>query len=80
MGNFKRENISTDFINHTHLKNTIENYICVKHCVKAVRIRSYSGLHFPAFTLNAERCGVSLIIESKCAKMWTRITPNRDTF
>ena len=28
------------------------------HCVKSVRIRSYSGLYFPAFGLNMERyCG-----------------------
>ena len=25
------------------------------HCVKSVRIRSYSGPHFPAFGLNTER-------------------------
>ena len=37
------------------------------YCVKRVRIRSYSGLHFPAFGLNTER-------------MRTRITPNTDTF
>ena len=24
------------------------------HCLKSVRIRSYSGLHFPAFGLNTE--------------------------
>ena len=32
------------------------------HCVKSVRIRSYSGQHFPAFGLNAGRsseCGIS---------------------
>ena len=28
------------------------------HCVQSVRIRSYSGPHFPAFRLNTERCGV----------------------
>ena len=28
---------------------------CIIPCVKSVRIRSYSGLHFPAFGLNAER-------------------------
>ena len=50
------------------------------HCVKSVRIRSYSGLHFPAFGLNTERDGVSLRIHSKCGKMRTRITPNTDTF
>ena len=37
------------------------------HCVKSVRIRSYSGPHFPAFGLNA-------------GKMKARITPNTDTF
>ena len=30
------------------------------HCVKSVRIRSYSGLHFPAFGLKTGRYGVSL--------------------
>ena len=38
------------------------------HCVKSVRIRSYSGLHFPAFGLNTERDGVSLRIQSECGK------------
>ena len=50
------------------------------YCVKSVRIRSYSGLHFPAFGLNTDRCGVSLHIQSECGKMWTRTTPNTDTF
>ena len=51
-----------------------------KHCVKSVRIRSYSGLHFPAFGLNTERYEVSLCIQSECGKMRTRITPNTDNF
>ena len=38
------------------------NYICDLHCVKNVRIRSYSGLHFPTFGLNTERHEVSLRI------------------
>ena len=50
------------------------------HCVKSVRIRSYSGLHFPCIGLNTERYRVSLCIQSKCGKIWTRITPNTDTF
>ena len=51
------------------------------HCVKSVRIRSYSGPYFfPAFGLNTERCGVSLRIQSKCGEKRTRITPNTDTF
>ena len=50
------------------------------HCVKSVRIRSYSGPYFPAFGVNTERYGVSLRIQSECGKIWTRKTPNTDTF
>ena len=49
-------------------------------CVKSVRIRSYSGLHFPIFGLNTERYGVPLRFQSEYGKMRTRITPNTDTF
>ena len=52
----------------------------VPHCVKGVRIQSYSGPHFHAFGLNTERYSVSLRILSECGKMRTRITPNTDTF
>ena len=51
-----------------------------KHCVKSVRIRSYSGPYFPAFAINTERYFVSLRINSECGKIWTRMTPNTDTF
>ena len=50
------------------------------HCVKSVRIRSYSRPHFSAFGLNTERYSLSLRIQSECGKMRTRITPNTDTF
>ena len=50
-----------------------------KHCVRSVRMRSYSGQHFPALGLNTERCGVHLRIQSEYGKMRTRITPNTDT-
>ena len=50
------------------------------YCVKSVRIRSFSGQHFPAFGLNAERYGVSLHIQSECGKIRTRKTPNTVTF
>ena len=50
------------------------------HCEKSICIRSYSGPHFPAFGQNMGRYGVSIRIQSECAKMWTRITPNTDTF
>ena len=48
--------------------------------MKSVRIQSYSGPHFPVFGLNTERYSLSLRIQSKCGKMRTRITPNKDTF
>ena len=51
-----------------------------QHCIKIVRVRSYSGPHFPAFGLNTERYSVSIRIQSECGKMQTRITPNTDTF
>ena len=50
------------------------------HCVKSVRIRSYSGPHFPTFGLNTERYSVSLFIQSNCGKMRSRITSNTDSF
>ena len=50
------------------------------HCVKIVRIRSYSDPYFPAFGLNTKRYGVSLRIQYECGKKRVRITPNRDTF
>ena len=53
---------------------------CMNHCIKSVRIRSYSGPHFPAFGLNTKRYSVSLCIQSECGKMRTRKTPNMDTF
>ena len=28
-----------------------------KHCVKSLRIRSYSGLYFPVFSTDAGKCG-----------------------
>ena len=55
-------------------------FILDSHCGKSVRIRSYSGLYFPAFRLNMEKYGVSLHIQSECGKIWNRITPNTDTF
>ena len=61
------------------MKNTISS-LSMYHCAKSVRIRSYSGPHFPAFGLNTERYSVSLRIQSECGKMQTRITPNTDTF
>ena len=52
----------------------------LNHCVKSVRIRSYSGPYISGFGLNTERYKVSLRIQSECGKIRTRITPNMDTF
>ena len=51
-----------------------------KHCVKRVRIRIFSGPYFPACGLNTKRYKVSLRNQSKCGKIWTKKTPNTDTF
>ena len=59
---------------HDHFK-FITFFQIHKHCVKGVRIRSYFGPHFHAFSYS-----VSLSIQSGCRKMRTRITPNTDTF
>ena len=31
-------------------------FMCSTHCVKSVRIRSFSGLYFPAFGVNTKKC------------------------
>ena len=50
------------------------------HCMKSVRIRSYSGPYIPTFGLNTERCGLFLRIQSGCGEIRARITPNTGTF
>ena len=62
------------------IKISIYIYIYIYHCVKSARIRSYSGLHFPAFGQNTGRCKVSLCIQSGCGKIRSRITPSTDPF
>ena len=52
----------------------------LQHCVKGVRIRSYSSPYFPACGLNTERDSVSLRVQCECRKVRTRITLNTDTF
>ena len=59
-----------------YLKNNASGIVFVKnyssfHCVKSVRIRSYSGPYFAAFGLNRERYFVSLRIQSECRKYGT---------
>ena len=57
------------------------------HCINIFRTWSFSGEHFPAFGLNTERYSVSFHsqsewerIQSECAIIRTRKTPNPDTF
>ena len=50
------------------------------HCVNSVRIPSFSSPYFPAFGLITERYAVSFRIQPECCKIWTRKTPDTDTF
>ena len=62
------------------LKNTLPG--CFRHCMKSVRIRSFSGPHFPAFGLNTETniYSVNLRIYFEWWKMRTRKSPDEYTF
>ena len=42
------------------------------HCVKIVRIWSFSGPYFSAFGLNTKIYFVNICFQSKCGKIWTR--------
>ena len=49
--------------------------------MRSVRIRRFSGPHFPTFGLNTEqRYFATLRIQSKCGKIRSRKTPDNDTF
>ena len=58
----------------TRIVTRNQGHIQHPHCVKSVSIWSFSGPYFPAFELNTEKYYVSLRIQSKCGKMWTRKT------
>ena len=69
------------FITKSHVRYVIPTSTqCHLHCLKSVRIRSYSGPYFPTFGLNTQRYSESLRTQSECGKMRTRITPNKNTF
>ena len=57
---------------------------CVKydsvHCVKNVRIRSFSGHYLPTFGLNTEINSINFRALSECGKTKNRKIPNTDTF
>ena len=46
-----------------------------EHCVKSVRIRTYSGPHFSRILPHSERYSVSLCIQSECEKMREKCGP-----
>ena len=48
-----------------------KNFFGSIHLALRKCLRSYSGPHFSAFKLNTH---------SECGEMWTRITPQTDTF
>ena len=53
-------------INRTERIDERNRVICVVHCVKSSRIRSYSGPQFSAFGLNTERYSVFGPNAGKC--------------
>ena len=53
------------------------------HCYSSYSLRKkclYSEFFFPAFGLNTERYKISLCIHSEWGKIWTKKSPNTDTF
>ena len=66
---FHYSNINTTFVENSF-----------GHCVKVVRIRSFSAPYFPTFGLNLEIYRVNLRIQFECGKIRIRKTPNTDTF
>ena len=75
------EKILTEFRLITQRNLVKKNKVkTIHHCAKYVRIRSFSGPHFPAFGLNTKIYRVILRVQDKFGKMRTRKTPNTDTF
>ena len=62
------------------LKFCLVSLYLTVHCLKSVRIRSFSDPYFPAFGLNTERYSAFLLIQSGYEKTRTRKVPNTDTF
>ena len=65
---------------NTGLKLIISTLLRSSHCIKSVRIRSFSGSYFPVFGLNAEKYGISFRVQSESGNMQTRKALNTDTF
>ena len=57
------------------------NELRFRHCVKSVRIRSYSGPYFPGFGLNTERYKVSQrSISPYSVRMWENTDQNNSEY
>ena len=50
------------------------------HCVKSVRILSFSSLCFPALWLNRVIYSINLIIQLECWKIRAKKSPDTDNF
>lgn len=57
---------SFKFSDYLHWFNLMISY----HCVKSIRIGSFAGPYFPAFKLNKDRYGVSLLTKYKIEKIY----------
>ena len=55
---YRKDAIKTSSNNQVY-ENADDTKVDDIHCVKSVRIPSYSGPHFPIFGLNTERYGVN---------------------
>ena len=76
---YSNNNHGDNIINNDNDNNNL-TFLIPLHCLKSVRIRSFSGLYFLAFEMNTEIYRVNLRTQSKYENIWTRKTPNTDTF
>ena len=57
------------------------NCYCLKHCVKSVHIRSFSGPYFPAFGLNwRDTEYLSVLVQNAGKYRLEKLRINTDTF
>ena len=60
--------------------NTMADFFTNHYYMKGVHIWSFYGPYPPPFGLNTGKYSVSLRIQSKSGKIWSRKTPNTDLF
>ena len=76
-GQLFRNKRYTNHVPETKIVLTLTLFTRDIHCVKSVRIQSFSGPYFPVFRPNMS---VSIRIQSKYGKVRTRKTPITNTF